>query len=529
MPLPEWLPYLVPPLVGALIGYVTNTIAIRMLFRPLYPWRIFGVRLPLTPGVIPARRGELARRMGEMVGSHLLTTPDVVSALEGGSFRRELHTAVADKLAAVLDRDLGSAHALVPSPFVERLDELAAIVAQRIVSHAGEFLSGDVFAATVQRTVAERLDAALDGSLSSYLDDDALAALLRHLDGCLEQALQSATVVDAVGQFIDSRSERLLRSERPLRELLPEELLSALLDQLEKEVPPLLDTFGGLLYDPQFRARLTSGIRQGLRSFLDSLTGLTGLLSGFLNLEQIDSKIPGILDQVGEEAARWLREPTTQAQVAKLLRDRIEAFLCRSPASIVATLPYEKVDGVRCFLRKQAVGAICSPGTARTVSRLLADSLDRFKDRSFRSLLSDLLPDSGRDFLAASASRALLTQLRSPQSLAGATVLLTGQLQQLLRRPLGRLSARVPADLRDELDELFCQQAEEVLRREVPVLLGALNIRQMVEDKVNQLDLLEVEGLLLGVMKEQFTYINLFGGLLGFILGLLNLLLLRFT
>ena len=45
-----WLPYLVPPLLGALIGYVTNYIAIRMLFRPLHPWRLLGMRLGQATG-----------------------------------------------------------------------------------------------------------------------------------------------------------------------------------------------------------------------------------------------------------------------------------------------------------------------------------------------------------------------------------------------------------------------------------------------------------------------------------------------
>ena len=112
-----WLPYLMPPLLGALIGYVTNYIAIRMLFRPLRPWRLFGVRLPLTPGIIPAKRGELAQRMGEMVGSHLLTADDVRKTLEKPSFRRELKGAVNDKLGAFLDRQLGPLEALVPASY----------------------------------------------------------------------------------------------------------------------------------------------------------------------------------------------------------------------------------------------------------------------------------------------------------------------------------------------------------------------------------------------------------------------------
>ena len=58
-PISELSPYLfyaAPPLVGAFIGYLTNRIAIRMLFRPLRRWHVLGVPVPMTPGVIPGKR-----------------------------------------------------------------------------------------------------------------------------------------------------------------------------------------------------------------------------------------------------------------------------------------------------------------------------------------------------------------------------------------------------------------------------------------------------------------------------------------
>ena len=58
-------------------------------------------------------------------------------------------------------------------------------------------------------------------------------------------------------------------------------------------------------------------------------------------------------------------------------------------------------------------------------------------------------------------------------------------------------------------------------------MVDTLNVRRMVEEKVNSLDLLQVEDLLMGVMKEQFKYINLFGALLGFLIGFINLLVLQ--
>ena len=50
--------------IGAIIGGVTNHLAIKMLFKPHNPIYIKGKRLPFTPGLIPKRREELARQLG---------------------------------------------------------------------------------------------------------------------------------------------------------------------------------------------------------------------------------------------------------------------------------------------------------------------------------------------------------------------------------------------------------------------------------------------------------------------------------
>lgn len=67
------LTYLLPPLLGAGIGYLTNAIAIRMLFRPFTEKRIFGIRVPFTPGVIPKYRYQLAENIGVLVSKELLS------------------------------------------------------------------------------------------------------------------------------------------------------------------------------------------------------------------------------------------------------------------------------------------------------------------------------------------------------------------------------------------------------------------------------------------------------------------------
>jgi uncharacterized membrane protein YheB (UPF0754 family) len=66
--------WLIPPAAGAIIGYVTNAVAIKMLFRPLKELRFFGKRFPFTPGILPRERRKLAESIGGMVERELLTS-----------------------------------------------------------------------------------------------------------------------------------------------------------------------------------------------------------------------------------------------------------------------------------------------------------------------------------------------------------------------------------------------------------------------------------------------------------------------
>ena len=73
------LAILLPPVLGGIIALSTNWIAIKMLFRPHKMIRIFGFRVPFTPGLIPRERGRLGRKLGEAIAKHLLT-PDILAS-----------------------------------------------------------------------------------------------------------------------------------------------------------------------------------------------------------------------------------------------------------------------------------------------------------------------------------------------------------------------------------------------------------------------------------------------------------------
>ncbi|MFT4539183.1 MAG: uncharacterized membrane protein YheB (UPF0754 family) [Planctomycetota bacterium] len=88
--------WIVVPLLGGLIGYATNRIAVMMIFRPYEPRRVLGIRFH---GLIPRRQADMAKSIGGVVGGHLLGHDDIMGALGEVDL-----TQLAEK---VIDRGLG--------------------------------------------------------------------------------------------------------------------------------------------------------------------------------------------------------------------------------------------------------------------------------------------------------------------------------------------------------------------------------------------------------------------------------------
>jgi uncharacterized membrane protein YheB (UPF0754 family) len=95
-PAPDLWTWLTLPAIGALIGWGTNWLAVKMIFRPIRPVRFLGLRIQ---GLVGRRQPDLAKAIGRVVGAHLVEHKDVVKSLNKLDFSGILN--------GVLDRGLG--------------------------------------------------------------------------------------------------------------------------------------------------------------------------------------------------------------------------------------------------------------------------------------------------------------------------------------------------------------------------------------------------------------------------------------
>jgi uncharacterized membrane protein YheB (UPF0754 family) len=69
--------YISPPILGGLIGYYTNDIAIKMLFRPYKAVYLLGQKVPFTPGLIPSNQERLGQNIANAIMKSLLTPEEI--------------------------------------------------------------------------------------------------------------------------------------------------------------------------------------------------------------------------------------------------------------------------------------------------------------------------------------------------------------------------------------------------------------------------------------------------------------------
>jgi len=161
------------PLIGALIGWLTNYIAIKMLFHPRNEVKIFFIPVQ---GVFPKRQKDFARKLGQIVSEELISVEDLTTHLK----EKATSEAVLNHIA-------------------QRLEESIASRLPRAFPMLAMFMSSDM-AEKIKGFLIEQL-----GSLNEELIDK--------LSGQLEEELDIHKIVEAkVAAFSSDKLEEVLFS-----------------------------------------------------------------------------------------------------------------------------------------------------------------------------------------------------------------------------------------------------------------------------------------------------------------------------
>jgi uncharacterized membrane protein YheB (UPF0754 family) len=112
---------LILSLIGGFIGWITNLIAVRLLFRPLKPIKFpFGYKIH---GVLPARKSELAVSIGNVVENQLVSKDEILKSIVNDKDIDRLKISIVENVIKILkDKLPGILHGFTDKTIKKQLD-----------------------------------------------------------------------------------------------------------------------------------------------------------------------------------------------------------------------------------------------------------------------------------------------------------------------------------------------------------------------------------------------------------------------
>jgi uncharacterized membrane-anchored protein YjiN (DUF445 family) len=450
---------LAPPVIGAFIGYVTNAVAIKMLFRPHNPVRLFGIRLPFTPGVLPRERRKLADSIGSMVERKLLTPEILRERVMREDVRAAINGSISRYTGKVLECPLGVLLAgkkdgasfpffifrdFLSSPAFNSLMESFLV---SLADYAGKsnITLGELLGEEEAGILQEKIKAFIRENFESQASQAAryaAAALDAAFPGLARQLLQFL-MQDEIHRGLEIQGRIFLNNAIPKLSMLQRFFISAgqydktLHERMPEIIDDLIEQLEALLYDADTRRRIISFVEKSLHSLVSRKTSLD-------TLSQI---------------------------VASLAMSNLDMPLGEAVKRLTAGDPRTGILRIR-----DAVG---QKGGAEFNQTVLGGAAGRFfeahKDTAFSELL---LIDSSK---------------------------------------------------KEKIDAYIGEIFLKVVDGHLEGLLKNINIRTLVSDRIDSLDMVEVEHIVLDVMASQLKWINVFGAILGAFIGGVQILLSLFA
>lgn len=517
--------WLLPPLVGAIIGYFTNWLAIKMLFRPYREIRIAGIRLPFTPGILPRERARLAQSLGETLSQELLT-PEVISRRFRSPQVQSTATIATEAAlrgflemdAALLFQDDESSPSDASAQDALPLQEKgpgASVLLQKSVSSQKSGILDSIRSLAVSPAFQE--------AVRNLIDE--LSARIGNLK--LNEILSREQFVSILRQVVNTLPAGAggIRSAAALLIHVPPD--SAVRVLSEKAVPSayrlVLPAMKAFLRSEDFRRRLEA---EGLALVKRVLERLGPMQRLFVSLAGYEARIAQTMPQTVEDLVRTIEALLDDPSVPERLAQALCGVLIEQRAALFA----------RMNVHEDVPDSSPSQNTAADIVQAFKDSDGEFAARSAE--IYDRIADWRISVLMGSAfepgilSSAVMSAANSllqpvPQEEAFRKTPSLGRLiKDVLRDAARGKSVARFLGIGDEsiarISAALSSQLLDIVAGRMPLIVQALDIKSMVAERIDSLDMAEVERLVLQVAKRELGWITWLGGILGAMIGLLQ-------
>jgi uncharacterized membrane protein YheB (UPF0754 family) len=488
------------PFVTGFVGYFTNYLAIKMLFRP-HKKRIYSLG---WQGVIPKNRGKLAKEVGILVGNNLLTEKEILKSFKKEEFQAYLQEFIRKELRNILSKDYGDFEQLINKVGLN-LGELIELVYDRI-------LLNEEFIDSLIKIIVENIK---QFKLGDFIDvGEVLTDIIKKV---FENEKWKQKLIKEISAYLNN----IILSGVCLRQIIPASFYESLINSSGNITLKILEYIKKLSEDEEVKKNIVKKLvdikNNSFKSGLFDQLKL-GMLNLFLNEDVIadivNSKFPEIIENITE--SEEIKE-----KISITIKNKVADFLGMPVYKLVEKLKVEDFYSIKTFFEGKLLSFMNSPFIVDKISYIIDSNASELNNIKVGDIYDLISPGSSENVY----KKILLKKLKNED--------IKSTIVRISCKNIGNLKIsgiydKISQKTFRNIVDFVTREANELLHRNITPVLETLNIQSIVEEKINSLNLYEVENMLFSFMKDQFKWINILGFVLGFIFGCVQIIFFKF-
>lgn len=491
--------YYLTPVLGGVIGYATNWLAIKMVFRPYKEVRILGVRVPFTPGVMAKEKPVLAKKIGETVATHLITDDVIKEKIQNIEYTDMINKTIESVISglAVENQTLGQyieKNNFGSGDFGKNMESLVADEIKKIVND--ENIKNDIVEMISNKTV----EIIGDYTLGDIIPQETYQKICKSIVDFIETEEVQTTINVKKDEIYNS----LVNNEKSIGELIGE-LDVEKIKKITNDITPVVSVALAEFVNSDKFDTVDIEIKVIVKKVIENSFGK--FVSGFVNVDNV----------VNNSKTKFLEYVNTSEG---------QEELCMYSERIVNYILELKVDKVSQKMPKNMYDATVEK-VIDVVKINMGDVVENVMERIDSSLcIKDIVGkvvsvEEQKQLVGGIVDKAIVT--------IGSDDEIVNYISKMVVDGVCNVRTSVIADMVDDetvssVSSLVNNKIEGMSSDVLDKVINNINISEIVEDRINEFELDEAEELVMFVMKKEFNSITMLGGLLGFIIGLVPII-----
>lgn len=514
-----WVQIALLILFATVHGYAGAWLAVRMLFRPRKPFKIFGITL-FPQGMIPRHRDRLANAIGKAVGEELVSQETIMGELLGKDFLRKKIRGVVDSYTQdLIARDYPSLIETLPSSLRAPVLDAISSLQLKISRHIEGVLKSEESLGTIRGFVTRRVDEFLSQRVSEVVDEDAFQRIVGFFDDRIDSAVNSPALEEKVRDFIGRRVDDLANAPTPLGTLFTDDAIALLKEKANDQIAPMAHQLTEIAATERTRNQIGALIKKEVHAYYEALPFFKKIfVSRDTLIDEVDDLVNESLPKRIEET---LKGDFFAEEARNFINTSIDEALARPLPELVGTVAPEQLGRLKTQIVKSLLSVLRGDEMKASISGYIRETLGQLRPHSIDAIMQTLHADS-EEKLKNMLSKGLLSILSRDETSQIINSVLNQQIEKLLSTPIGRLSDSISEDKLKAASDSLSDTIIDAIKEKLPEAIKEFDVGGVVREKINNYPVEKLESLVMSVAKEHLRTIELFGAFFGLVIGIVQ-------